>query len=442
VALAKTQYVRSGDADIAYQVIGDGPHDVVLAFDFASHLEEVAGHPMTREFLGALQRFARVLLFDMRGVGMSGGVASASAALESWMDDAVAVMGAARSQRATFVAQGQAALMAMMTAAAYPDRVASLVLFNGWARFARDDDYPVGLPEEAHASILRVLEEQWGTGADLDIVAPSLVSRPGVREWWGRVERYSAPPGVARARMQATLELDVRGVLPLIRVPTLVAHSRDNALVRIGHGRYLAEHIPGARLVELDSADHTLNFGLDIVGLVEEMVTGSRTALPASDRVLATVLFIDIVGSTQLASEAGDERWRAVLERFEEAVRAALATFDGSYDHTTGDGLLATFDGPARAIRCAMHLREEVRRSGLEVRSGLHAGEVTRSSEGVAGLAVHIGARVSALAAPGEVLVTRTVRDLVAGSGIAFEERGEQELKGVPDRWTLYAAVG
>lgn len=442
MALAKTQYVRSGDADIAYQVIGDGPHDVVLAFDFASHLEEVAGHPMTREFLGALQRFARVLLFDMRGVGMSGGVASASAALESWMDDAVAVMEAARSQRATFVAQGQAALMAMMTAAAYPDRVASLVLFNGWARFARDDDYPVGVPVQAHEPMLRLVEEQWGTGDDLAVVAPSLVDRPGVREWWGRVERYSAPPGVARARMQATLELDVRGVLPLIRVPTLVAHSRDNALVRIGHGRYLAEHIHGARLVELDSADHTLNFGLDIVGLVEEMVTGARTALPASDRVLATVLFIDIVGSTQFASDAGDESWRAALGHVEQVADDAIGLYEGTLERHTGDGVLATFEGPARAIRCAVRICDEARRGGVEVRCGLHAGEVIRRPEGLAGLAVHIGARICDLAAPGEVLVTRTVRDLVAGSGIAFEERGEHELKGVPDTWALYAATG
>ena len=222
MALAKTHYVRSGDADIAYQVIGDRPHDIVLAFDFASHLEEVTDLPQMAEFIGGLERFARVLLFDMRGVGMSGGVSSASAALESWMDD---VMEAAGSRRATYVAQGQAALMAMMTAAAYPDRVASLVLINAWARFARAHDYPAGVPAKAHESILRAVEEQWGTGADLDIVAPSLVDRPGAREWWGRVERYSAPPGVARARMQATLELDVRGFLPLIRV----RHSSSTA---------------------------------------------------------------------------------------------------------------------------------------------------------------------------------------------------------------------
>jgi class 3 adenylate cyclase len=442
MALARTQYVRSGDADIAYQVIGDGPHDIVLAFDFASHLEEVTELPQMSEFIISLKRFARVLLFDMRGVGMSGGVSSASAALESWMDDVVAVMEAAGSRRATFVAQGQAALMAMMTAAAYPDRVASLVLINAWARFARADDYPIGIPEAAHESILRVLEEQWGTGADLAIVAPSIVDRPGAREWWGRVERYSAPPGVARARMQATLELDVRGFLPLIRVPTLVVHSRDNALVRIGHGRYLAENIAGARLVELDSADHTLSFDLDLGGLIEEVVTGARTDAPAADRVLATVLFVDIVGSTQYASEAGDESWRVALGHVEHVADDAIGLYEGTLERHTGDGVLATFDGPARAIRCALRICDEARRGGVGVRCGLHAGEVIRRPEGLAGLAVHIGARICDLAAPGEVLATRTVRDLVAGSGIAFEERGEHELKGVPDTWALYAVSG
>jgi class 3 adenylate cyclase/pimeloyl-ACP methyl ester carboxylesterase len=441
VALARTQYARSGDVDIAYQVIGDGPHDVVLAFDFASHLEEVADHPQMAEFLGGLARFVRVLLFDMRGIGMSGGVASASAALESWMDDVVAVMEAADSLRATFLAQGHATQMAMMTAAAYPDRVASLVLVNGWARFARADDYPVGVPDEAHEPILRAVEEQWGTGADLAVLAPSLVDRPGVREWWARVERYSAPPSVARERMQAVLELDVREFLPLIRVPTLIVHSRDNAWVRIGHGRYLAANIPGARLVEVDSADHAMSsFDLDLVGLVEEVVTGVRTDAPPADRVLATVLFADVVGSTQLASDAGDERWRAELGHVEHVAEDAIRLYEGALERHTGDGVLATFDGPARAIRCAVRICDEARRGGVEVRCGLHAGEVIRRPEGLAGLAVHIGARICDLAGPGEVLLTRTVRDLVAGSGIEFEERGEYELKGVSDTWALYAA--
>lgn len=438
----RTQYARSGDADIAYQVLGDGDRDVVLALDWASHLEEIVAHPQWREFVGGLERFARVLLFDLRGIGMSGGVASANAALESWMDDVVAVMDAAGSSRAAFVAQGHAGQMAMMTAAAHPQRVASLVLVNAWARFARADDYPAGIPAGSHEALLDLIEGQWGTGADLVFLAPGLADRPGLRDWWGKVERYSAPPGVARARLQAILELDVRPFLPLIRVPTLVVHNRDNGWVRVGHGRYLAEHIEGARLLERDSADHWPLAEADLLGAIEEFVTGSRSEVRDADRVLATVLFVDVVGSTRYASELGDRSWRAALERFEETVDGALVAYGGRLENTAGDGVLATFDGPARAIRCAEHISSEVRRSGLEVRSGLHAGEVVRHREGVAGLAVHIGARVAALAAPGEVLVTRTVRDLVAGSGISFEERGEHELKGVPDTWALYAAVG
>jgi class 3 adenylate cyclase len=234
----------------------------------------------------------------------------------------------------------------------------------------------------------------------------------------------------------------VREFLPLIRVPTLVVHSRDNAWVRIGHGRYLAASIPGARLVEVDSADHAMSsFDLDLVGLVEEVVTGVRTDAPAADRVLATVLFADVVGSTLLASSVGDERWRVALGHVEHVAEDAIRLYEGVLERHTGDGVLATFDGPARAIRCAARICDEARRGGVQVRCGLHAGEVIRRSEGLAGVAVHIGARICDLARPGEVLVTRTVRDLVAGSGIEFEERGEHELKGVSDTWALYAAL-
>jgi class 3 adenylate cyclase len=441
VALAKTQYARSGDADIAYQVVGDGPHDIVMVFDWASHLEAVAELPDFEEFLRSLGEFARVIWFDMRGIGMSDSVAGGVMPVESWVDDLVAVMDAAGSSRATLVVQGQATQMAVMAAATHPDRVTSLVVINGFARLARASDYPAGIPENLHEAVAEQVERNWGTGSLVTLFGPSRAGRPGLEEWWGRVERFGATPRLARARMEAVLELDVRDVLPLVPVPTLVVHNRDNAYVRVGHGRYLAEHIPGARLLERDSADHYPLPDPDLLGAIEEFVTGSRAGRRSEERVLATVLFVDVVGSTQLASERGDRSWTAALGRFEEAARAALVPFAGVYDHSTGDGLLATFDGPARAIRCAMHLGETVRRGGLEVRSGVHTGEVTRTSEGVAGLAVHIGARVADLAAPGEVLVTRTVRDLVAGSGIAFEERGEHGLKGVPDTWALYAAV-
>jgi class 3 adenylate cyclase len=293
-----------------------------------------------------------------------------------------------------------------------------------------------------HEAYLDAIERQWGTGVHALGLGPSVAHRPGVAEWWGRVERYGACPQVARAQLEAILALDLRDALPLVDVPTLVIHSRGNVFARVGHGRYLAEHIPGARYLERDSADHWPVPEPDLIGAIEEHVTGSRSSGSDTDRVLATVLFADVVGSTEFAAEAGDHTWRAALERFERVVGTLLAAFDGRLESTAGDGILATFDGPARAIRCASRIREEMRHSGFDVRCGIHTGEVTRRSEGVAGLAVHIGASVSALAEPGETLVTRTVRDLVVGSGIAFEERGEHELKGVPERWQLYAAAG
>jgi class 3 adenylate cyclase/predicted alpha/beta hydrolase family esterase len=439
--LAQTQYARSGDADIAYQVIGASDvHDVVLSLDWGTHLEAVADQPEISDFVRALVRFARVLFFDMRGVGMSTSVAE-GVPIESWMDDLVAVMDAAGSQRATLLAHGQASQMAVMAAATHPERVTSLVLVNGFARFSRAEDYPAGMPPNVQGAYLDNVETQWGKGTLASFLGPSVWERPGVVEWWGRLERYAASPRLARARAEGMMDVDVRQLLPLVDVPTLVVHSRANEYVRVGHGKYLAEHIPDATLLERDSADHWPLAEPDLVGAIEQFVTGERSAIADTDRVLASVLFMDVVGSTERASELGDQSWRLALDLFERKVREGLALYAGQLTSTAGDGMLATFDGPARAIRCARHIRDELARSGLEVRSGLHAGEVTKRGDDVAGIAVHIGARVSDLAEPGEVLVTRTVRDLVAGSGISFEERGEHELKGVPDRWALYAVV-
>lgn len=440
MTLAPTQYARSGDADIAYQVIGaNDAHDVVLSLDWGTHLEAVADRPEISDFVRGLTRFSRVLFFDMRGVGMS--TSAEGVPIESWMDDLLAVMDAAASAKATLIAHGQAAQMAVMAAATHPDRVASLVLVNGFARFSRAEDYPAGMPPEVQQAYLDNIESQWGQGTLASFLGPSVWERPGVVEWWGRLERFAASPRLARARAEGMMEVDVRQLLPLVDVPTLVVHSRDNEYVRIDHGRYLAENIRDATLLERDRADHWPLPELDLLGAIEEFVTGERTDISDTDRVLATVLFMDVVGSTERASELGDRGWRAELDLIERTAVEGLTLYAGKLTNTSGDGMLATFDGPARAIRCAWHIRDELARSGLDVRSGLHAGEVTRRGTDVAGIAVHIGARVSALAAPGEVLATRTVRDLVAGSGIVFEERGEHELKGVPDRWALYAAV-
>jgi len=441
VLTPRTQYARSGDVYLAYQVIGDGARDIVLAADWASHLELMWEQPIMAEFVSSLTRFARVLLFDIRGTGLSDSVVSSGVSPEDWIEDVGAVMDAAGSERATLIAHGHAVQMALMAAAMHPERVEALVLINGFARLARADDYPAGLPLEAQELGLEGIRTQWGTGSLARFLAPSVAERPGVEEWWGKVERFAGSPGTAVAKMRMVLDLDVRSVLPLVSVPTLVIHSRESLYIRVGHSRYLVEHIKDARLLERDSADHWLLPEPDLLGPIEEFVTGSRSEITEQDRFLATVLFVDVVGSTQYASEFGDRSWRAALDRFEQTAGEVLRHFEGTLERATGDGVLATFAGPARAIRCASHFHDEVRRSGMEVRCGLHAGEVTRRPEGIAGLAIHIGARVCALAAPGEVLVTRTVRDLVAGSGISFEERGEHELKGVPETWTLYAAT-
>jgi class 3 adenylate cyclase len=442
VAPPQTQYVTSGEVQLAYQVFGVGERELVLVIDWASHLEVAWDVPFMAEFLESLGRIGRVLWFDMRGIGMSDPVPGGVLAVEDWVGDVAAVMDAAGFGRATIVAQGHACQLALMAAATHPERISGLVLYNGFARLGRDDDYPAGMPERIHDLVLEQIATTWGTGAFAYILGPSIAEQPGVVHWWARMERFAGTPRMAVSKARTIYELDLRKALPLVAAPTVVVHARDNEYVQVGHGRYLAEHIEGARLVELDSADHWPMPESGLLGAVEEFVTGSRVVVDDADRVLATVLVVDVVGSTKRASELGDRRWSTLRARFEDLVRQGLRSHGGTLVDVVGDGALATFDGPARAIRCARYVRDTLHLQGLDVRSGLHAGEVTRSEGGIAGIAVHIGARVGALAAPGEVLVTRTVRDLVAGSGIAFEERGEHELKGVPDTWTLYAAVG
>jgi class 3 adenylate cyclase len=439
----RTLYARSGEIHLAYQVIGDGPRDVVLVLDWASHLEAVWEQPFIRDFIASVNRYARVLWFDMRGVGLSDRVIEHAVAPEEWMEDVCAVMDAAASERATLIAHGHGAQMALISAATYPKRFDSLVLMNGFARFSRADDYPAGIPPPAADALLAGIGRTWGTGVMAGPLGPSVASHPGIQEWYGRVERFAATPGTAIAKMRAILELDVRKVLPLVGTPTLVVQNRDDAFVRAAHGRYLAEHLPNARLLERDRPDHWPLPEPDLMAAIEEFVTGSLEQEPeVEDRVLTTMLFVDVAGSTERVSDVGDRRWRELLDRFEETVRRTLLTHRGELVTQAGDGILATFDGPARGIRCARDIRDALRRAGLEVRCGLHTGEVTRRNGDVTGIAVHIGARVSSTAAPGEVLVTRTVRDLVAGSGISFDDRGEHVLKGVPESWSLYATSG
>lgn len=442
MAAPSTRYARSGDIHLAYQVVGEGPRDVVLALDWASHLEVLWEQPFVQELLSALARFSRILWFDMRGVGLSDRVPEASIAPEDWMEDVAAVMDAADSERASVIAHGHAAQMALMAAATHPDRIESLVLINGFARFARADDYPAGLPRAAANAAIDQLSDTWGKGTMAAALGPSVASSPGMTDWYGRLERFSASPGTALARMRTILELDVRQVLPLVTAPTLVIQNQDDVYVRAGHGRYLAENIPGARLLERERADHWPIPEPDLLVAIEEFITGTRVEGSEVDRILTTVLFVDVVGSTERVTEVGDRRWRALLDQFVATVERQLLAHRGVLVGRAGDGILATFDGPARAIRCACDIRDSLRLSGLEVRCGLHTGEVTQRNGDVAGIAVHIGARVSSIAAPGEVLVTRTVRDLVAGSGIEFDDKGVFALKGVRDEWDLYATGG
>jgi class 3 adenylate cyclase len=434
-----TRYARKGDAFVAYQTLGEGPLDLVVVQGYG-HVELVWEDPHTARLFERFSAFSRTIWFDKLGTGLSDPVAlTALPTLEEWMDDVRAVMDDASSERAALVANFEGGPMAILFAATYPERTSALVLVDTYARLARDDDYPHGLPADTLEKFREVATERWRTGYTLEWLIPSLAADPEMRKFIARFERASASPGVFSAIARMNGSVDVRAVLPTIHAPTLVIHRADNPWVRVGHGRYLAEHIPGARFVELPGAD-TVPVGPDqdqVVAEIQEFLTGFRTA-PYPDRVLATVMFTDIVGSTARAAEAGDGKWRDVLEGHARIVRAELANHRGREVKYVGDGFLATFDGPARAIHCAHSIVHRVSSLGIEVRAGLHTGECELVGDDVEGLAVHIAKRVSELADPSEVLVSSTVKDLVAGSGIGFSERGTHVLRGVPDTWRVF----
>jgi len=437
-----TRYAMSGAAHVAYQVVGDGPVDVVLIEQWFSHVESQWDVPPLARFLERLSSFSRLLLFDQRGVGLSDPVPISSLPSgEEWMDDLGAVLDAAGSTRAALVAGLDGGQIATRFAATHPDRVSSLVLVNTCPRFREAPDYPWGGSPDQLARALEEIEARWGEGVTAQRRAPSVAADPYLLRAFGKLERQSASPGSALAMMRMLVETDIRSVLPTIRVPTLVIHRSDAAVVPVAHGRFMAEHIPGARFVELPGADITLWAGdaEALVAEIQEFITGVRPPVEA-DRVLATVMFTDIVGSTDRAAGLGDGRWGTVLEEHNRLVRRQLERFRGREVKLTGDGFLATFDGPARGIRCAEAIRDALRALDLEVRAGLHTGEVSLVGDDVAGIAVHIAARVAALAGAGEILVSSTVRDLVGGSGIEFDDRGEHALKGVPDPWRVFAA--
>jgi class 3 adenylate cyclase/pimeloyl-ACP methyl ester carboxylesterase len=441
--VSETQYAKKGDAHIAYQVVGEGPIDIVLVSTWFSHVEARWDLPGYAHYLRRLSSFSRLISFDKYGTGLSDPIpAKELPPLEDWMDDVSAVMDSVGLERAAIVGAGEASPMAELFAATYPERTTALVLLNATARISEAPDYEIGAPAEVREGMVSMAEQTWGRGDVIAAINPSLGGDSAAVEAWGRFLRLSASPATAAAVMRMLFELDVRDVLSTIRVPTLVVHRRDNPIVTVDQGRYVADQIEGARFVAVPGADYGLAVGdIDVViDEVEEFLTGSRPAHP-TDRVLATVLFTDIVDSTPRAVELGDARWREVLERHDELAQAEVARFGGTIADFTGDGLLASFEGPARAVRCAFALRDRMRTLGLEIRSGLHTGEVERRGENMAGIGVHIAARVVALGGAGEVLVSRTVRDLVTGSGLTFVERGTHTLKGVPDQWEILEAI-
>jgi pimeloyl-ACP methyl ester carboxylesterase len=438
------QYAKSGDVSIAYQVLGDGPLDLVLVQGFATHLEQQWEMPPFARFCERLSSFARVLLFDKRGTGLSDPVSDAPT-LEVRIDDVRAVMDAAGSDRAALFGVSEGGPMSIVFAATHPERVDALVLHGAMARTTEAPDYPFAAPADAlRESTAEFIAPVWGRDPRgiIELFSPSLEGDPQTVEYVARLERNAASPAMTMQIFEMFLDVDVRDILPTIRVPTLVVHRRGDRVVNWRAGKDLAERIPGARYVELEGIDH-LPWAGDIeavVGEVEEFLTGARSATEP-DRVLATVMFTDIVGSTERAGELGDARWRELLDAHHQAVLREVNRFRGREVKTLGDGSLATFDGPARAIRCGQAIADAARSLGLEERIGLHCGEVEVMGDDVGGIAVHIAARVGALAGPGEVLVTSTVKDLVAGSGIEFADRGAQELKGIPDQWSLFAAA-
>lgn len=441
----RTKYAKSGDLNIAYQVIGDGPIDLVVIWGWVSHIEVFWDDPDIADFLSRLASFSRLIIFDKRGTGMSDRVPETELpTLEQRMDDVRAVMDAAGSKRAALFGISEGGTLAVLFAATYPDRCTALVLFGSWATWVRDDTYPWAPTLKQHERAMEMLRvNDPSEPFNLEGFAPSKVGDPEFRSRLARYGRLAASPGAALALYHMNIRMDVRPILGTVHVPTLVLHRAGDRIGYAQGGRYLADHIDGARYIELPGKDHLAWVGdrEALVGEIEEFLTGVRHA-PDTDRALATLLFTDLVGSTELLARIGDERWRALLGQHHRLVRAEFARFGGQEIDNQGDGFLATFNGPARAVRCALAIRNALRSIELTVRQGLHTGEVEIVGPKIEGLAVHLGARVASAASGGEILVSSTVKDLVAGSGLRFTDRGVHTLKGVPDVWHLYAVEG
>jgi class 3 adenylate cyclase len=437
---APIRYAKSGDVNIAYQVTGDGPFDLVLVPGFFSHLEIDLEHPSMAHLFQRLESFSRLIRFDKRGTGLSDRTVGLPD-LETRMDDVRAVMDAAGSEQAALFGYSEGGPMCVVFAATYPERTRALVVYGTYAkRRDPDDDYPWAPTSDEREREARELEETWGEDVDLSTMWPS--ADPAGAAWFQRRGRAALSPAGARDLILMNSKVDVRELLPTVQCPTLVLHRTADRDSTVDEGRYIAGRIPGARFVELGEGDHVPWFDPDeILDEVEEFLTGVRAQV-ATDRVLATILFTDLVGSTERARALGDASWTALLDAHHVAVRRELGRFSGEEIDTAGDGFLALFDGPARAIRCGLAIRGALRELGLEVRAGIHTGEVERPrGDKPRGIAVHVGARIMSLAQAGEVLVSSTTRDLVAGSGLEFDDRGDHELKGIEGPRRVFAAL-
>jgi class 3 adenylate cyclase len=436
------RYTKTPDGvNIAYTVVGDGPIDLLCIPGFVSHLEVLWEAPNADEYFGRLASFSRLIMFDKRGQGLSDRPADPPTLEQSAMD-ALAVLDAAGSETAAVYGISEGGPTSALVAASYPDRVSALALYGTWMRILEAPDYPEGTSREAFEGFMEIVKREWGGPVALALWAPSLRDDAAVQRWWAKLLRTGTSPAGAEALLRLYTQIDVRPVLPAITAPTLVLHRTRDRLVPIAAARRIAEAIPNARLIELDGDDHVPIFNAaQVIDEVEEFFTGQRREREP-DRMLATVMFTDIVDSTRRAAEMGDSDWRRLIERHDWLMHRELERHRGRAVKTMGDGFLATFDGPARGIRCAMSARDAVRELGIEIRAGLHTGECEVMGSDIGGIAVNIGARVGAAAGPGEVLVSRTVTDLVAGSGIEFADRGAHSLKGVPGEWQLFAVSG
>ena len=441
----ETRYARNGTIHLAYQVLGSGPPNLLVVQSGPnSHVDWNWMEPSLARFIRRLASFSRVIMYDNRGVGLSDPVPGGAApTMDEQVDDIRAILGETGCEQAVLAGNLAGCAPALVFAATHPDRVDSLILLGGYARLRADAGYPQGLDQADIDLIAEAILDTWGSGADLDLIAPTVAGDDNFRRWYAQVQRMSASPATAVAMARQWFEVDVRSVLPTIQVPTLVMGRATSVIFPVQHTRYLAEHIAGAKYLEFPEAD-MLYFtgGADqVLDAVEEFVTGMRP-LPSPDRFLGTVLFLDVAGSTQLAAEIGDSRFRELIDGFHQLVRRQLDRYQGRLVDTAGDGALALFDSPARAIVCAEAVRDGVRALGLQVRAGVHTGEMEHGPGGtIRGIAVHTGARVAALAGPGEIMVSRTIRDLVAGAPIRLDSRGEHQLKGVPGSWEVFAVA-